>query len=358
MTALPSPVSSFPWPGRVLEGPAAWRGAELARSETWIHRFSSGELAELDRALDGVRGLARPVLDVTRENFALPTLGPLLTEVKRELLHGRGFILFRGLPAERYTLAELATLFWGLGTYLGRAVSQNGQGHVLGHVKDLGYDANNPSTRLYQTNQRQGYHTDSADIVGLLCVRPSMSGGLSSLASTVTVYNEMFRRRPDLARVMFEPFHTDHRNEYRPGHKPYFSIPVLNFHAGELTGIYQRRYIESAQRFEEAPRLTARQVEALDLFDALLDDPELHLEMKLEPGDMQFIHNHQLLHDRTAFADWPEPGRRRHLLRLWLCPPDGRELPPIFAERYGSVEVGRRGGVHVPASELKAPLDG
>ena len=357
MTALPSPSPSFPWPGRVLEGPAAWRGAGLARSGTWIHRFSSGELAELDRALAGVRGLPRPVLDVTRENFVLPALGPFLAQVKRELLRGRGFILFRGLPAERYTLAELATLFWGLGTYLGTAVSQNGQGHVLGHVKDLGYDANHPSTRLYQTNQRQGYHTDSADLVGLLCVRPSMRGGLSSLASTVTVYNEMFRRRPDLARVMFEPFHTDHRNEYRPGHKPYFSIPVLNFHAGELTGIYQRRYIESAQRFEDAPRLTALQVEALDLFDALLDDPELHLEMQLEPGDMQFIHNHQILHDRTAFEDWPEPERRRHLLRLWLCPPDGRELPPIFTERYGSVEVGRRGGVHVPASELKAPLE-
>jgi hypothetical protein len=353
----PIPSSSGSWPGRILEGPAAWRGAELARGETWLHRFSSEELAELERALAGVRGLPRPVLDVTRENFVLPTLATTLARVKHELLRGRGFILFRGLPAERYSLTELATLFWGLGTHLGTAVSQNGQGHVLGHVRDLGYDANNPSTRLYQTNQRQGYHTDSADLVGLLCIRPAMRGGLSSLASTVTVYNELYRRRPDLARVMFEPFHTDHRNEYRPGHKPYFSIPVLNFHAGELTGIYQRRYIESAQRFEEAPRLTAQQVEALDLFDALLDDPELHLEMRLEPGDMQFIHNHQILHDRTAFEDWPEPERRRHLLRLWLCPPDGRPLPPIFTERYGSVEVGRRGGVHVPPSELKAPLE-
>ncbi|WP_309888759.1 TauD/TfdA family dioxygenase [Archangium sp.] len=353
----PTPSSSGSWPGRILEGPAAWRGAELARGETWLHRFSSEELAELERALAGVRGLPRPVLDVTRENFVLPTLASTLARVKHELLRGRGFILFRGLPAERYSLTELATLFWGLGTHLGTAVSQNGQGHVLGHVRDLGYDANNPSTRLYQTNQRQGYHTDSADLVGLLCIRPAMRGGLSSLASTVTVYNELYRRRPDLARVMFEPFHTDHRNEYRPGHEPYFSIPVLNFHAGELTGIYQRRYIESAQRFPEAPRLTAQQVEALDLFDALLDDPELHLEMRLEPGDMQFIHNHQILHDRTAFEDWPEPERRRHLLRLWLCPPDGRPLPPIFTERYGSVEVGRRGGVHVPPSELKAPLD-
>lgn len=350
-------LSSPPWPGRHLEGPAAWHGAELGRSETWIHTFSPREVAELERALDGVRGLPRPVLDVTRENFPLPTLALTLARVKHELLWGRGFILLRGLPAEHYSLAELATLFWGLGTYLGTAVSQNAQGHVLGHVKDLGYDARQPGTRLYQTNQRQGYHTDSADLVGLLCVRPALRGGLSRLASTVTVYNEMYRRRPELARVLFEPFHTDHRGEYRPGHKPYFSIPVLNFHQGELTGIYQRRYIESAQRFAEAPRLTARQVEALDLFDTLLDDPDVHLTMHLEPGDIQFIHNHQILHDRTAFEDWPEPERRRHLLRLWLCPAEGRPLPPVFSERYGSIEVGRRGGVHVPPGELKAPLD-
>ena len=136
------------------------------------------------------------------------------------------------------------------------------------------------------------------------------------------------------------PFSPEHA-----GTPPWFEIPVLSWLDDRLTVIYQRRYIESAQRFAGAPRLDDRQRAALDAFDAVLDDPELHLEMDLEPGDVQLVHNHQLLHDRTAFVDDPDPERRRHLLRLWLCPPIGRRLPPAFAERYGSIEIGQRGGV-------------
>jgi hypothetical protein len=294
---------------------------------------------------------------LTREHFVLPRLAPVLDTLRRELINGRGFVLMRGLPLERYTLAEAATIFWGIGTHLGRALSQNAQGHVLGHVKDLGYQADDPRTRLYQTNQRQGYHTDSADIVGLLCVRPARSGGKSSLASTVTAYNEVLARRPDLVAALFDPVATDHRGEVPPGGRPWFSIPVLSWHAGHLSGIYQRRYIESAQRFADAPRLSARHREALDVFDAVLDDPAVHLEMDFRPGDMQFIHNHQILHDRTAFDDHPDRARRRHLLRLWLSPADGRELPEIFAERYGTVEPGRRGGVKPADGVLRALLD-
>ena len=109
--------------------------------------------------------------------------------------------------------------------------------------------------------------------------------------------------------------------------------------------MYQRQYIYSAQRFPDAPRLTKEHIEALDLFDRLADDPRLHLRMRLRRGDMQFVYNHSLLHDRTAFTDWPEKGRKRHLLRLWISIPGDRPLPEIFKERYGSIEVGDRGGL-------------
>jgi len=124
---------------------------------------------------------------------------------------------------------------------------------------------------------------------------------------------------------------------------------VFNWHAGLMTAIYQRQYIDSAQRFADAPRLDATWCEALDRFDALANDPALNFHMRLAPGDIQLVHNHTLLHDRTAFEDHPEPHRRRHLLRLWLAPEDARPLPAIFAERYGSVEPGRRGGVGAAA---------
>jgi hypothetical protein len=346
-----------PMPDGLLGGPAAWRGADLARSTAWVHHLSGEDVTEIEAAASEASRSGRPLVEIRREHFALPRLARALGGIQGELLNGRGFVLVRGLPLERYSFVEAATIFWGLGTHFGTALSQNAQGHVLGSVKDLGYDAGDPRTRLYQTNQRQGYHTDSADIVGLLCVRPAKSGGRSSIASTVTAYNEVRTRRPDLLPALFEPIATDHRGESPPSGRPWFSIPVLSWYGGHLTGIYQRRYIESAQRFADAPRLTARQIDALDVFDQILDDPAVHLEMDFRPGDIQLIHNHPILHDRTAFQDDPDPKRRRHLLRLWLSPAEGRPLPPVFAERYGTVEPSRRGGVKPSDGVLRAPLD-
>ena len=135
------------------------------------------------------------------------------------------------------------------------------------------------------------------------------------------------------------------------------SIPPLSWHEGRLTVFYQRQYIDSAQRFEAAMRLTPAHVEALDLFDAVANDPELNFSMQLQPGDMQFVYNHSLLHDRTGFVDWPDPTKKRHLLRLWLSLAGDRPLPACFKERYGSIEIGQRGGIVTKASRLHAPLD-
>ena len=236
-----------------------------------------------------------------------------------------------------------------------RARSQNAQGHMLGHVRDLGMSSSDPKVRIYQTNERQGYHTDSCDLVGLLCLQTAKAGGFSSLVSSVTLYNEMWRHRPDLLCCLFEPIETDRRGEVPEGQKPYFEIPVFNWHAGLLSAIYQRKYIDSARRFVGTP-LTAQQQESLDLFDALCEDPRLCMSMEFLPGDVQLVHNHTLLHDRTAFEDWPEPDRKRHLLRLWLAPPEARPLPPVFAQRYGLITPGDRGGVLVEGMKQIAPL--
>jgi TfdA family taurine catabolism dioxygenase TauD len=203
--------------------------------------------------------------------------------------------------------------YLGLGTYWGNARSQNAEGHVLGHVKDL-CDPDAP--RLYRTNKRQGYHTDSCDVVGLLCLHGAKAGGLSSLVSSVTLFNEIRRRRPDLLGCLFDPIETDRRGEVPEGQKPWFTIPVFNWHEGLLSAIYQRKYVDDARRFSGVPPLTDRQREALDLLDELADDPALHLRMEFLPGDVQLVHNHTLPHDHTAFEDWPEPERKRHLLRL------------------------------------------
>ena len=338
----------------VLDSPAAWRGPEMCAESGWDLRLSDTEIGEVDRA---VAAIDRPLIEVDRHAFPLPTLGPKLARLRRELLEGRGFFLLRGLPVGRMKREEAVAAFWGIGAHFGSARSQNAKGHLMGHVKDLGLHSNDPNVRVYQTRERQQFHTDSVDIVALMCLQPARSGGLSSIVSSVSVHNEIVRRRPDLARELYRPFHTDRRGEVPEGMKPWFALPVFNRARNELTTIYARRYIESARRFPEVPALTEAQVEALDLFDSICESGDFRLDMTFEAGDMQFLCNHVILHDRTAFEDWPEPERRRHLLRLWLCPPGGRTLPEAFACRYGSVRPGDRGGIAVKDAAPVVPLE-
>jgi hypothetical protein len=190
----------------------------------------------------------REIPSICREDFPLPTLGPRLRRILDELRNGRGFALLRGLPVQRWSLRQSATAFFGLGTHLGSARSQNAHGHVLGHVRDLGMIRYEHSGRIYQTRERQGYHTDSCDVVALLCLQAAKAGGVSSLVSAVTVYNEMRRLRPDLLSCLFEPIETDRRGEVPAGEKPYFEVPVFSWHAGLLSAVYQRKYIDSARR--------------------------------------------------------------------------------------------------------------
>jgi hypothetical protein len=317
-----------------------------ARGE-WMELLTSDELAEIENASQRLARMDADWQTLRNDDFPLPTLKPRLARLLHEVLEGRGFALVRGLPVERWGPRLSSVAFLGLGLHLGNLRSQNKHGHLLGHVKDTGLSSQDPNVRIYETRERQNYHTDSCDVVGLLCLHPAKSGGLSSLVSSVTIFNEMRKRRPDLARVLFEPLETDRRGEVPAGHKPFFSIPVFNWHADLLSTVYHRSYIESARRFPGVPPLTKEQIEALDLFDELANEPGLHFCMELQAGDIQLVHNHVLLHDRTAFEDWPEPKRKRHLLRLWLAPKSARPLPPVFADRYGSVIPSERGGISV-----------
>lgn len=316
-------------------GERVWRAADVADPAGWTWRLTDAQIDELIAA----------TRDAGTGRFDLPTVGPMLLRLRERLTHGRGFEVISGFPATEVGADVSAVVFAGLGRHLGLARSQNAAGEVLGHVRNVGADAGDPSVRIYQTDRRQTFHTDSSDVVGLMCLETAASGGDSLLVSAGAIYNEMIDRDPGLAAVLFEPIATDRRGEVPPGSPPYFTIPVLNWFAETLTIIYQRQYIESAQRFEATPRLTDRVVTALDVLDEIANDPAMHLQMRFQVGDMQFVHNHSMLHDRTAFVD--KPGSPRHLLRLWLSVPGDRELPPVFAQRYGSIEVGHRGGIVV-----------
>lgn len=187
-------------------------------------------------------------------------------------------------------------------------------------------------------------------------MKTAKTGGLSSLVSSGTIYNEMLTSHPDLLKELLEPLAFDRRGDCSEGTLPFYEIPVFNEHDDLLSVFYQRQYIDSAQRFPDAPRLTQSKIAALNMFDNLTNDPRLNFQMELQPGDIQFVHNHSLLHDRTAFEDWDEPDRKRHLLRIWIATPNARPLPNVYAQRYGSVTVGYRGGLDNFGITAVAPL--
>ena len=331
---------------QILTGPAAWLGSAMASDEdAWLHQLSPADISELENAARHYLSLRRDVGEMTADDFPLPAVAGYLKTLQRKLLHGNGIEVLRGLPVAGYSQEFAATVFCGIGAHLGSARSQNAAGHILGHVRDLGASSADPNTRIYQTAERQTFHTDSADVVGLLCIREAKEGGRSLLVSAETIYNRMRELRVDLLEKLFDPIATDRRGEIPEGGQPWMTIPPLNWHEGRLSVFYQRQYIDSAQRFEGAMRLSPAHIEALDMFDTLANDPNLHFSMQLQSGDMQFVYNHSQLHDRTGFVDWPEPAQKRHLLRLWLSVPGDRPLPDCFRQRYGSVEIGKRGGI-------------
>jgi len=335
---------------------STWYGPDMEqRKNEWTLQLSADEIAELEAAAAPLLAANENIGALTAGKFPLPTLAPKLAALRKELIAGRGFALLHGLPVARYSEREAGTIFYGLGCHIGSPRSQNAKGHMLGHVRDLGLKSSDPNARIYQTNERQTFHTDSADVVGLLCLKTAKTGGVSLLVSASTIFNEMRRQRPELLELLLQPIATDRRGEVPEGMLPYMLIPVFSLYEGYLTVFYQRQYIDSAQRFPDAPRLTPLHVEALDMFDRLANDPKLNLSMSLEPGDMQFVYNHALLHDRTGFEDWEDAAQKRHLLRLWLSAPGDRPLPEIFSSRYGTIEIGNRGGIIVHDTTLTIP---
>jgi len=351
-----------------IDHPACWLGQDLQNSTHWQYRLDAEDILDLEVAISDIKRAGREIISLEKADFPLPHLGPTLVKLRKEILDGRGFVLFKGLPVGRWTREETAIAYWGMGAHLGYAVCQNGKGHLLGHVTDTGDRPTvkespegsagrflNSNIRGYTSRERSYFHVDFSDIVGLLCLAQAKKGGESLIASSIAIHNEILKTRPDLLELLYQPFWTSRKGEVPAGAKPYYQMPVFNLHEGRLITFIAPGFIRHAsQNFPELPRLTDKQIEALDMIDNLASDPRFHLSMVLEPGDIQFINNYTTLHTRTAYEDFPEPERKRHLLRLWLVTPDGGSLHRWLYDYY---RAGRRGGIYVPGVKEIASLE-
>jgi hypothetical protein len=342
-------------PGQSIGGSFAWTEAQVRQRDDWIWRLDDSDVAEIEAAVGWSRKRGLPIQSIERDDFPLDRLTTRLGALRAQVRSGLGFGYVRGLPVDRYDSETLMRIFWGLCRHIGDPVTQNLNGHLVGHVIDVGDSVTDFNKRITQTNAELSFHVDSCDVVALLCVNRALSGGDSMIVSAVSVHDELMRRRPDLLRELYKPIYIDRRGEIPPGRHPWYSVPIFSWHDERFTGHSPvLQYVDSLARFPDAPRMSNAQREALDFYYRLCD--ELCLRLAFEPGDIQFLENHMIFHSRTAYIDPPQ-GPRRHLMRIWMSLPDGRRLPATLADKWINIGLGiPRGGVPTDKPPV-IPLD-
>lgn len=302
---------------RVLEPQCEWKASEVGDSYIW--HLTDDDREELDAALGHAKEAVDDVLDITPDSFPLPSLAPRLSAFAEELINGRGVGLIRGLERKRYSADDASAIYFGVGVHLGRPWPQNAKGHLLGDVVDQGKRPDDPTSR---GNELGGvglpFHSDGSDLVGLFCLDSGAEGGRSQVANAVAIHNTLVREEPELAAELYGEFAYDYRGEQGPGQRGWYTMPAFSRRDERLFVRYIRPYIAAARRHADAPKPSERAVEALNRLDAMCAEPENHLAMRLEPGDMQFIDNYHVLHGREPYEDDPDNGKVRHLKRLWL----------------------------------------
>ena len=304
---------------RPQTGAAVWRTADVLADQSWSFELTEAQRHEIADAARAAAASGLTVDSITRADMPLPLTAAAITAWSAELESGRGFALVRGFPVDLLTESETELAYIGLGAHLGKPVGQNKEGELLTHIRDERLPPSAGKVRLYRTAERQDFHTDGADIIGLLCLHRAASGGESKLVSSWALHDEMLATRPDLLDALHEPMAWDRQGDVPPGEHPWFLLPPITDLAGVPRVFYLGWYIRDAQQHADAPRLTERQIEAMEMLERLANDPTFHVEMDFQPGDVQLVNNGRILHAREAYEDAPDLDERRHLLRLWLA---------------------------------------
>jgi len=325
-----------------IDHPSAWKVADFKTPADCTIELDATHLRDIEHAMRQLKAAGLGLDDLRRGHFEVPSLQPVIDEIRYQIEDGRGFVVLRRLPVEDYSKDEIGMIFWGIGTYLGRGLSQSVLGDRLGHVKD--FSREDPLARAYRNKQELSPHTDACDLVGLACLRNAASGGVSRLTSALTVHNVMLEEYPEALERLYRGYAFHRRGEEKPGDLPYtpYRVPVYSNTDGKVSARYVRTYAEAGEAAAGRP-MVETDFAVLDHFEEVTKRPELMLEFTLQPGEMYFINNYTILHARTAFDDGDaEEDRRRHLLRLWLEVPEMRPVHPHIRSGGIAAVPGRR----------------
>ncbi len=332
-----------------IEDASAWRGADLERDRSWEYDLGAGHLTELEAALNHVKEAGLRLAEVTRENFPLPTLAPVLARIADDLRDGRGFALLRGFPVEAHPFEDLEVMYWGLCMHLGTGITQNSDGGLIHYVTE-GKLRPNQGRRGVGFPRKADLHIDLMDVVSLLCVRQAPDDPPSWAASSMTVYNEILRRRPEALAYFYRGFEWDRMDEHGADEDPTsgYRVPVFSEAGGKVSCQYNRNWIENAAERKGQP-FSEDEIRALDLIDEIA--AEVKLEFPFQAGDIQFVNNYTAFHGRASHKVEPDVSRRRVLMRIWLDMPNVRPFADEAIVRYGN---GRHGQLGWTAADLLA----
>ncbi len=304
--------------------PRAWTRATIPPRD-WTVPLPDAAVGELLAVRDELRRAPVPTFLLDPKDFALDACRAVMADVRRVTQGGPMFAVLDRLPMDELTREEAVAVYWLLSSLLARPVAQKLNGQMFYDVMDTGAKLKPGSgIRPTVTNVDLRFHNDNSyneappEYVCLLCLHPAKQGGISQVMSVATVHDALERQHPELMPRFYRPFWYDRHAEHQPDEPTTFAAPIFDRSTdGTINARLALSEIHAGYDLR-GERLDNETAAALAAVQSVFEQPELHVELGFEAGQIQYVNNRATGHARTEFTDFPELERKRHLVWLWL----------------------------------------
>ena len=322
-------MSSF----SIINSSGSWKGKEISGQPDWQIDLTENHIKEINEFFSG-------------NGQKNSSITQLFADARETLENGPGVVLIRNCPVHDLNEGEAKKLFLILASLIGTLVSQSSEGELIFSVRDSGYKEDDPRSRGPNTRKKLSFHSDRCDVIGFLCLKQAMSGGENQIVSSIAIHNHLVENEPELIKYLYEPFYYRRHNVDTGNELPYCRQPIFSVTEGKFACNLLRVLIDRAYAMPELPDMSEEQKRALDAIEETASLTEMHFNFRQRPGDILFLNNWTTLHRRSEFIDFPEPEKKRHILRAWISPPNNRSIDPLFEDNYGDHRAGKvRGGM-------------